>query len=55
MVATVRGRTINDVIFYLHMLPKIQKTKMLVSCQRFGDLLLFALVWKYVFFSSNKI
>ena len=47
MVATVLGRTINDVIFILHMLPKIQQTKMLVLCQRFGDLLLFGLVWQY--------
>ena len=31
-------------------LPKIQQTKMLVACQRFGDLFLFGLVWQY---SSN--
>jgi hypothetical protein len=30
--------------------PKIQQTKMLVTCQRFGDLFLFGLVWQY---SSN--
>ena len=29
---------------------KIQQTKMLVRCQRFGDLFLFGLVWQY---SSN--
>jgi short-subunit dehydrogenase len=27
--------------------PKIQLTKMLVTCQRFGDLFLFGLVWQY--------
>ena len=27
--------------------PKIQQTKMLVTCQRFGDLFLFGLVWQY--------
>ena len=27
--------------------PKIQQTKMLVTCQRFGDLFLFGLIWKY--------
>ena len=26
---------------------KIQQTKMLVACQRFGDLFLFGLVWQY--------
>ena len=30
--------------------PKIQQTKMLVTCQRFGDLFLFGLIWLY---SSN--
>ena len=28
-------------------IPKIQQTKMLVTCQRFGDLFLFGLVWQY--------
>ena len=28
-------------------LPKIQQTKMLVTCQRFWDLFLFGLVWQY--------
>ena len=27
--------------------PKIQQTKMLVMCQRFGDLFLFGLLWQY--------
>ena len=27
--------------------PKIQQTMMLVTCQRFGDLFLFGLVWQY--------
>ena len=31
--------------------PKIQQTKMLVTCQRFGDCFLFGLVWPY---SSNQ-
>ena len=26
--------------------PKIQQTKMLVTCQRFGDLFLFGLIWQ---------
>ena len=30
--------------------PKIQQTNMLVTCQRFGDLFLFELMWQY---SSN--
>ena len=30
---------------------KIQQTKMLVKCQRFGDLFLFGLVWQY---STNQ-
>ena len=30
--------------------PKIQQTKMFVTCQRFGDLFSFGLVWQY---SSN--
>ena len=29
------------------MLPKIQQTKMLVTCQRLGDFILFGLVWQY--------
>ena len=31
-------------------LPKIQQTKMFVTCQTFGDLFLFELIWQY---SSN--
>ena len=27
--------------------PKIEQTKMLVTCQRFGDLFLFGLVWQF--------
>ena len=30
--------------------PKKQQTKMLVTCQKFGDLFLFGLIWQY---SSN--
>ena len=33
------------------LLAKIQQTKMLVTCQRFGDWFLFGLVWPY---SSNQ-
>ena len=33
-----------------HPEPKIQQTKMLVTCQRFGGLFLFGLIWQY---SSN--
>ena len=29
------------------MLPKTQQTKMLFTCQRFGDLFLFGLVWQF--------
>ena len=32
--------------------PKIQQTKMLVTCQRFGDWFLIGLVWPY--FSNQK-
>ena len=31
----------------VHLKPKIQQTKMLVTCQRFGDLFLVGLVWQY--------
>ena len=34
---------------------KIQQTKMLVTCQRFGDLLLFGLVWQYSSIQKNII
>ena len=37
----------------IHAYTKIQQTKMLVSCQRFGDLFLFGLIWQY--FSNHKI
>ena len=33
--------------------PKIQQTKVLVTCQRFGDLFLFGLVWQY-FTNQNQ-
>ena len=32
-------------------LSKIQQTKMLVTCQMFGDLFLFGLIWQY---SANQ-
>jgi hypothetical protein len=28
---------------------------MLVTCQRFGDLFLFELVWQYIFYKSEPI
>ena len=34
---------------------KIQLTKMLVTCHRFGDLFLFGLVWQYFQFRQNVI
>ena len=34
---------------------KIQQTKMLVTCQRFGDLFLFGLVWQYSSVQKNII
>ena len=33
--------------------PKIQQTKMLVTCQRFGDKFLFGLVWPYSSIQKN--
>ena len=47
-----------SVSFYLPswvLCTKIQQTKMLVTCQRFGDLLLFGLVWQYSWFRQNII
>ena len=35
--------------------PKIQQTKMLVACQRFGDWFLFGLVWQYSSIQKNII
>ena len=35
--------------------PKIQQTKMLVMCQRFGDWFLFGLVWQYSSIQKNMI
>ena len=35
---------------FIHEDPKIQQTMMLVTCQRFGDLFSFGLIWQY---SSN--
>ena len=32
---------------------KVQQTKMLVTCQRFGDLFLFGLVWQYSSVQTN--
>ena len=38
------------VVSSLYAWPKIHQTKMLVTCQRFGELFLFGLIWQY---SSN--
>ena len=35
--------------------PKIQQTKILVTCQRFDDLFLFGLVWQYSSIQKNII
>ena len=37
------------------MASKIQQTKMLVTCQRFGDWFLFGLVWQYSAVQKNII
>ena len=37
------------------LLTKIQQTKMLVTCQRFGDLFLSGLVWQYFPIRTNII
>ena len=37
------------------LLPKIQQTKMLVTCQKFGDLFLFGLVWQYSTIQKNIV
>ena len=44
------GYRLAHVLFFLSFVAKIQQTKMLVTCQRFGDLFLFGLIWQY---SSN--
>ena len=45
---SMRGLVSHNVAkFLLQFNPKIQQTKMLVTCQRFGDLFLFGLVWQY--------
>ena len=36
-----------------NMYPKLQQTKMLVKCQRFGDLFLFGMVWQYSSFQTK--
>ena len=44
------GKIVAEIIFQVHLTDldqKIQQTKMLVKCQRFGDLFLFGLVWQY--------
>ena len=41
--------------FFTTVDPKIQQTKMLVTCQRFGDWFLFGLVWQYSSIQKNII
>ena len=44
----VKKNTINQlkIQFKVYSTAKIQQTKMLVTCQRFGDVFLFGLVWQ---------
>ena len=42
---TMKGSWFKSSLVYLQ--SKIQQTKMLVTCQSFGDLFLFGLVWQY--------
>ena len=42
-------------LFALEFRTKIQQTKMLVTCQRFGDLFLFGLVWQYSLIQKNIV
>ena len=44
MVKTLKNFEIKLWLLYFY---KIQQTKMLVTCQRFGDFYLFGLVWQY--------
>ena len=58
IIVTVEGYKENSVklIFkeiFEKVYPKIQQTKMLVTCQRFGDWLLFGLVWPYSSIQKN--
>ena len=41
--------------FFILSHSKIQQTKILVTCQRFGDLFLFGLVWQYSSIQKNII
>ena len=40
----------NAPLYISCLIPKIQQTKMLVTCQRYGELFSFGLIWSY---SSN--
>ena len=47
LAARMEGKFQIVFILVFKIQPKIQQTKMLVTCQRFGDLFLFGLVWLY--------
>ena len=46
---------VNTRLYFSWTEPKIQQTKMLVTCQRFGDLFLFGLVWQYSSIQKNIV
>ena len=43
----IKDKRTRGAVFMTEAKPKIRQTKMLVTCQRFGDLFLFGLVWQY--------
>ena len=47
LMTEANGREANNVSQRPCAQSKIQQTKMLFTCQRFGDLFLFGLVWQY--------
>ena len=51
IIKAVRTSYYNLIIIAFTSAQKIQQAKMLVTCQRFGDLFLFGLVWQY---STNQ-
>ena len=47
------SNSFHEKLRYVH--SKIQQTKILVTCQRFGDFFLFGLVWQYSSIQKNII
>jgi hypothetical protein len=47
LVAIESAKIMQKWPLFAYTCSKIQQTKMLVACQRFGDLFLFGLVWQY--------